>query len=332
MLARAIGTILLATLSLPDPPGRLVDIGGGQKIHLNCTGRGSPTVVFENGAGDFSLIWSLVQPRVAETARACSYDRGGSAWSDPGQRPRSYDQLSLELHTALERAGERGPFIVVGQSYGGLVVRGFAQRYPTDVAGMVLVDAVHEDQRVNMGGGKLQRIRDFASGRARPEPRIAIDAALLALRRRLTPIPSSAALDEPLDKLPRATQNAWRLAAADSVYRLSWAAEMEWSPEELARMHDARIRTRATLGNLPLIVLSRAVADKPDSLTLERAAQQRDLVALSTRGKQITAAHSGHNIHIEDPALVVTSIREIVAGVRRTQRILRLSESSSRKQ
>src|SRR5574338_407412 len=71
--------------SLPPPPGRLVDIGG-QRIHLSCTGRGSPTVVFENGAGDLSIVWSLVQPRVSETTRACSYDRAGYAWSDPGAR------------------------------------------------------------------------------------------------------------------------------------------------------------------------------------------------------------------------------------------------------
>jgi pimeloyl-ACP methyl ester carboxylesterase len=317
MLAHLVALILLAPLiALPDAPGRLVDIGGGQRLHLNCTGRGSPTVVFENGAGDFSLIWSLVQPRVAETTRACSYDRAGYAWSDPGRRPRTYDQLGLELHTALDRAGEHGPYVLVGQSYGGLVVRGFAARYRGDVAGMVLVDAVHEDQRVNMGG-KPQRIRDFASGRVRPEPRISADSALITLRRTLVPKADTAALDEPLDKLPRSVQTAWRAAAADSVYRLSWAAEMDWSPEELTRMHEARTHNRATLGGLPLIVLSRALGDPTDSLAVERAALQRDLAALSTRGKQITAAHSGHNIHVEDPALVVTSIREIVSAVRR---------------
>jgi pimeloyl-ACP methyl ester carboxylesterase len=85
---------------LPDAPGRLVDIGG-QRIHLDCTGSGSPTVVFENGAGDFSVVWSLVQPGVSGFTRACSYDRAGYAWSDPGQTPRTYEQIALELFTAL---------------------------------------------------------------------------------------------------------------------------------------------------------------------------------------------------------------------------------------
>ena len=96
------------SVRLPAAPGRLIDIGG-QRLHLNCTGRGSPTVVFENGAGDFSIVWSLVQPGVAELTRACSYDRAGYAWSDPGARPRTYDQIALELRATLERAGEHGP-------------------------------------------------------------------------------------------------------------------------------------------------------------------------------------------------------------------------------
>lgn len=302
---------------LPSPPGRLVDIGG-QRLHLHCTGHGSPTVVFENGAGDFSTVWSLVQPRVSALTRACSYDRAGYAWSDPGARPRTYDQIGLELHTALERAGERGPYVLVGQSYGGLVVRGYAQRYAAEVAGVVLVDAVHEDQRITMGG-KPQRIRDFATGRVRPEPRISGDSTLIALRRAgAGAAPDPGPLEAPLDRLSRVQQGMWRVASADSVYRLSWAAEMDWSPEELGRMHEQRMRDRATLGDLPLVVISQAPENPSDSLAAERAALQRDLVALSRRGTHVVAALAGHNIHLEDPDLVVQSIRKLILSVRAT--------------
>ena len=301
-----------AAAQLPKPPGRLVDIGGGQRVHLNCTGRGSPTVVFESGAGDFSLVWSLVQPRVAETTRACSYDRAGYAWSDPGAQPRTYDQISLELHTALERAGERGPYVLVGQSYGGFVVRGFARRYASEVAGMVLVDAVHEDQRVNMGGGKLQRIADFAKGRPFPTPHIAVDSTLMALRRGGVTAKLQA---PPLDRLPTADQRAWQAAVADSAYRVSWAAEMDWSPEELVKMHADRLKDRATLGDLPLVVISRTV--DTTALAIERDKQQQDLAVLSTRGRHVVAPRSGHNVHVEDPDLVVREISLIVASVRR---------------
>jgi pimeloyl-ACP methyl ester carboxylesterase len=272
-------------------------------------------VVFENGAGDFSIVWSLVQPRVAEVTRACSYDRAGYAWSDPGARPRTYDELALELHTALSRAGERGPFILVGQSYGGLVVRGYAKRYPKDVAGLVLVDAAHEDLRISMGG-KPQRIRDFAKGRVRPEPHIAPDSTLIALRRSPSGRVAAVPLEPPLDRLPTADQRAWQAAMADSVYRLTWAAEMDWSPEELQRMHDERVRNRATLGSLPLVVISRAPEAAPDSLDIEAAALQGDLATLSTHSRHVVATHAGHNVHLEEPELVVREILRLVRAHR----------------
>jgi len=231
----------LARLSerLPDPPGRLVDIGG-QRIHLDCTGSGSPTVVFENGAGDFSMVWSLVQPGVSTFTRACSYDRAGYAWSDPGKTPRTYDQIALELFTALHRGGEHGAFVLVGQSYGGLLVREYARRYAKEVAAVLLADAVHEDERIDMGNGTPQRIRDSAKGRARPGARIVPDSTLVALRRSLVSPPiDTAALESPLDRLPRHLQDVWRVASADSVYRLTWAAEMDWSR---ARRPSARPR------------------------------------------------------------------------------------------
>src|SRR5262245_28848370 len=87
----------LARCESPFPaPGKLVDLGG-HRLHVWCTGKGSPTVVVENGLGDFSFDWVLVQRKVESFARICTYDRGGYAWSDPGPKPRSYDQLNLEL-------------------------------------------------------------------------------------------------------------------------------------------------------------------------------------------------------------------------------------------
>src|SRR5690349_3978938 len=159
----------LCSAETPHAPGSMVDLGG-HRLHVNCTGKGTPTVVVENGLGDFSFDWVLVQARVERFARICTYDRAGYAWSDPGPKPRTFDQLNLELHDALRRLGERGPFVLVGHSFGGGVVRQFALRYPKDVAGLVLVDIVPEDQRIPMGP-KAARIRDFATGRAIPKPR-----------------------------------------------------------------------------------------------------------------------------------------------------------------
>src|SRR4051794_17724326 len=107
------------------PPGKLVDVGGW-RLHLDCTGElrpGVPTVILEAGLGDFSVEWSLVQPRVAQFARVCSYDRAGDGWSDIGPYPRTHRQIVYELHTLLSHAGERPPFVLVGHSYGGWLVR-----------------------------------------------------------------------------------------------------------------------------------------------------------------------------------------------------------------
>ena len=311
----------------PAAPGRLVDIGG-QHIHLDCTGAGSPTVLLEAGAGDFAMVWSLVQPPVSAFTRVCSYDRGGHAWSDPGTRPRSFAQLALELRRALRRAGERAPFVLVGQSYGGLVVRGFAAGYPHDVAGVVLVDAVHEDEHV-VYGGEPHRIRDEARGRIAPPPRLSLDTALLREARRDSEEGSGAGaadLEPPLRQLPDSVQRLWRWAASKPLHRLAWAAEMDWSPEELARMHEARLRDRASLGDVPLEVLARARGDFPegmrisaDSLERERRGLQADLAALSHAGRLVFATRSGHNIQLEEPALVVEAVRSVVEQARRCE-------------
>lgn len=147
-----IGTSV-ALAAAPTPPGKLVDLDG-HTLHVYCTGRGGPTIVVENGLGDFSFDWMLVQSRVSRFTRICTYDRGGYAWSDPGPKPRTFAQLNLELHDALAELGEHGPFVLVGHSFGGPVARNFARVYPTAVAGIVFVDAAHEGLRVGIGRGE----------------------------------------------------------------------------------------------------------------------------------------------------------------------------------
>ena len=314
MLKRA--RLLLPALPLFIASGQRVDIGGGQHLYLSCSGHGSPTVLLESGAGDFHVVWSFVQPKVAELTRVCSYDRGGYLSSDPGTRPRTYAQLALELRSALDRAGEKAPYVLVGQSYGGLVVRGFAKRYPRDVKGMVLVDAVHEDETIVYGGAP-HRLRDQALGRTSPAPRIHVDTELIRLARDSSAMSIGDSLPPPLDRLPANAQRLWREGASQPIYRMAWAAEMDWSPEELARMHAERNGHRASLGGMPLVVLARTPGT--DSLEQERKALMADLAALSTKGRLEFAKASGHNIHLEDPALVVSAIREVITAARRSR-------------
>src|SRR5713226_519244 len=117
-------------------PGKLIDVGG-YRLHINCTGTGSPTVILDAGLGGTSLDWSKVQPAVAHFTRVCSYDRAGYGWSDTGPGPRTSQQIVKELHLLLMHAQISGPYILVGHSLGGLNMRLYAYRYPGEVAGMV---------------------------------------------------------------------------------------------------------------------------------------------------------------------------------------------------
>ena len=120
-------------------------------------------MTLESGTGDVSAIWALVQTEVAKVSRVCSYDRGGYAWSEPGNHPRTFAQLSLELRTALEKLHIDPPYVLAGQSYGDLVIPGFRARYPNEVAGMMLVDAVYENQHI-VYGGQPHRNREETRG------------------------------------------------------------------------------------------------------------------------------------------------------------------------
>ena len=128
---------------------RLVEVGGGRRLHINCSGvvaGGGPTVVLESGAGNAASVWDRVQPEVAKFTRVCSYDRAGLGSSDPVPAPRTIVALTEDLHSLLVNAKVSGPYVLVGHSLGGILVRLYASYYPREVAGMVLVDSAHEDE------------------------------------------------------------------------------------------------------------------------------------------------------------------------------------------
>jgi pimeloyl-ACP methyl ester carboxylesterase len=136
-------------------PGRMIDAGGGRRLHVLSKGGSGPTVVIEQGAGSPSILWWPIQNRVAEFARAVTYDRAGYQWSDPGPRKRSMQDRVADLHTVLAKLP--GPFVLVAHSFGGPLIRLYAQAYPNQVAGMVLVDTPEE-------GVALHWMRDVPEG------------------------------------------------------------------------------------------------------------------------------------------------------------------------
>ena len=122
------------------PPGQLIDVGG-HRLHLNCTGSGSPTVILEPGLGEVSSAMGWIAPVVARDTRVCVYDRAGRGWSDPADGPQDAVQTITDLHTLLDHAHIPGPYVLAGHSFGGLYILTFAATYPDQVAGMVLLDS-----------------------------------------------------------------------------------------------------------------------------------------------------------------------------------------------
>src|SRR6185437_550689 len=121
-------------------PGQLIDVGG-HRLHLHCTGSGSPTVVLEPGGGATSSDLGWIAPAVAQDTRVCVYDRAGRGWSDPADTPQDGVQIATDLHTLLHRGQVPGPYVLAGHSFGGLYVLTFAARYPDEVAGLALIDS-----------------------------------------------------------------------------------------------------------------------------------------------------------------------------------------------
>jgi pimeloyl-ACP methyl ester carboxylesterase len=310
-----------ATTSEPKPLGKLVDLGG-HHLHVNCTGKGSPTVVVENGLGDFSFDWILVQSRVSRFTRICTYDRAGYAWSDPGPRPRTFSQVNLELRDALSKLSEQGPFVLVGHSYGGPVVRNFATTYPHEVAGIVLVDASFEGQRVGIGGKAMMRLGDGAKGKSIPPAHEDMkESDKPVVQENTTP-----QAQQPLDPMYNALQPAEQKLQlwAQSLPGIEDAenSQREWSAEYFAKW--LATPQGGTLGTIPLVVLTRAEGEYSDGdydipaaqLEKERKEGQAKLALLSANSKQIIV-HSGHNMELEAPDDVTAAIRRVVEAAQR---------------
>lgn len=155
--------------------GQLIDVGG-HRLYLNCTGSGSPTVVIEPGAGLMSSDLALIAPAVARDTRACVYDRAGRGWSEPANGVQDGAQTAADLHTLLQRGNVPGPYVLAGHSFGGLYALAFADRYPEDLAGLVLVDSTApasdpESESAHPTGSDSEdtksRVSAFVSGAAR---------------------------------------------------------------------------------------------------------------------------------------------------------------------
>ncbi|HEX2591763.1 MAG TPA: alpha/beta hydrolase [Rhizomicrobium sp.] len=280
------------------PPGRLVDIGGGMRLHLRCTGSGTPAVIFDSGLGGTMLDWDLVQPAVAKTTRACSYDRAGMGWSDPAQGHRSPQRIAEELHALLIAAHIGGPYVLVAHSLGGKNIRMFARDYPDDVAGMVLVDARSEYMDFHASAADKQSLKDQLSNGALTSH---IGRTLGIVR-----LFGANLFDGPL---PDATRQ--QAALLDTAQKSIDAVAGEGTA---LTGSDIELRDAPPLGNRPLIVI--ASGENMDANKDWRASQLLQ-AKFSRDGRLIVAKGSGHYVQWERPGLVISAVDEVVQKVRR---------------
>lgn len=279
--------------SLPAP-GRLIDVGG-YRLHLSCSGTGrpgSPTVILEAGFGNTALVWSKVQPDVASFTRVCSYDRAGYGWSDAGPLPRTAGRMVTELHTLLARAGVAGPYVLVGHSYGGLIMQLYTYTYPQQVAGLVLVESMHADQF---------RYPELHFGDPYP---ICQALAPFGIVRLFGLAPGYIA------EYPPSTQPA----AKAQFYQMRFC---QTASDEYAALDESFAQVRAAhhpLGHLPLVVLTHGLPYLGSQGERDWQALQRDLADLSSDSRSIIATHSGHYIQLEQPDLVLAAIKQVLTG------------------
>lgn len=273
------------------PPGRLIDVGG-YRLHINCTGIGIPTVVIEAGWGDSSASWGWVQPEVAKITRVCTYDRAGIGWSESSSQPRTAREFANELHSLLSKANESSPYVLVGHSLGGYTMRVYAHDYSEEVAGLVLIDPQ------NLSNS------DVSIPNSAPEPGM-ISLPMLMARIgvvRLLAVPLGSVQD-----LPEKDKQAYTSTSVTPRFVQTFLDEGMGMSEGAAQA-----RSVTTLGELPLIVLSRG-----KDMDTDTTASQARYLKLSTNSQHLFADRSGHRIMIEQPDAAVSAIVNMVDLVRR---------------
>jgi pimeloyl-ACP methyl ester carboxylesterase len=281
------------------PPGQMVDVGG-YSLHLYCMGEnieGRPTVILEQGLGGTSAAWVRVQPGIAQSTRVCAYDRAGMGWSDLSPEPRDAEQIVAELHSLLQKAEVPAPYVLVGWSYGGLYVRKYANQYPDEVVGLVLLDASHPDQWRSTPAGQAQYetlSRQYA---------IAPQLARLGVMRVM-------GLFQPDSGLP---------APQSGALKAFFAATKDWdaqSAEFLASpATNEQVRNLTSLANMPLIVLTATEHGLPPDMEQQGQSFQKELAAPSTNSVHQIVTGAEHADFWLDAETAPTSVAAVLQVV-----------------
>jgi pimeloyl-ACP methyl ester carboxylesterase len=294
--------------------GRWIDIGDKRRLYLVEKGSSGPTVLFEAGIAATNLNWFYIQEAVARFASTASYDRGGLGWSSPARTPRTPANIAAELHQLLEGAGIKPPYILVGHSFGGLVMRRFALNYPEEVSSIVLVDPMRCEEWPPLDPGKQSEIDRgkklfrFAIPAARVGlARLAVTSLFLRSGLAAQQLAGAAGnggrhvLDRIKDEVGKMPREVWPIVAAHWSRPGNYAgmrSHVEAVPDTVREMHNAE-----PIQTIPVRVLT---PGKSTPLTDEQIGR------IGNQVQQVIATASAHWIHLDQPDLVIDSIREMV--------------------
>lgn len=281
-------------------PGQLIDIGG-RRLHLNVQGNAGdkPTVILEAGMASISSNWAWVQRELAQHTRVVAYDRAGLGWSDPGVKPLDAAKSARDLHAALDKAGITGPYVLAGHSFGGLVVRLFADLYPDEVVGLVLVDSSHPDQWINIPAAKGGQTVAIGNRVSAFLARFGLMRLFHLEESYITGLPAQAHAEM---RAYLATPTGWAVGA-DGI--------IAWRDLSRQQVNEAR-----GLGDLPLFVLS---VTEQDHYAEVLTRLQAELAKLSTNSKHVTVEGATHYTLVSKKAyadIVSDAILQVIEAAR----------------
>jgi pimeloyl-ACP methyl ester carboxylesterase len=307
--------------SAPLIAKHLVEIGGGRRMNIVCTGHGLPAVVFEYGLGGNLLNWQKVEEAVSALTTACFYDRAGYGFSDPSARPMTAQNVTDDLYALLDKAQVQKPVVLVGHSLGGLYATLYADRFPAQVAGLVLIDPAFAGQDLDETPeeqARAQATYDRSQSWIR-------NCAMLARTHRLS-------RDRPADCLPpMADRPPAEIDYLDEQLSqpFRWDAMLSESqnlhaPNALSEDEVEEQRAARAFGDMPVIVLTASVIPTQPGETPEEHAKSvahwkvghDRRAARSTKGESLVFPNASHVIQLDQPQAVIEAVSKVVAAVR----------------
>jgi len=303
----------------------LVDIGGGRHMNIVCNGQGSPATVFLYGGNASVLDWAAVQVAVSGITRACFYDRAGFGYSDPSPRPMTANNIVDDLHTVLAKAGIARPVVLIGHSSGGLYATLYADKFTSQVAGLVLIDpafAGSADHETGQTAAERLHFKDeFERGLA--HSRACADLARVG---KLSAVNPHGCFRFAPGRTPAEIAYLLDQYLKPFLYESQTSEAINGLAYETGTSEDGREEEKAarSFGHMPVIVLSRGLIDPDPGYTAaeEEAsfkfwrAGHAKLAARSTRGELIVVPNTTHGIQLEQPQAVVDAIQRVVVEVR----------------